>query len=81
MPTPARSVKSTSIRRRAAFRAIRIYINSELEEIERALDGALEVLAPQGRLSIISFHSLEDRIVKRFMRHHSRGARCRRAFR
>lgn len=57
-----------------SFQAIRIYINSELEEIERALDGALEVLAPQGRLSIISFHSLEDRIVKRFMRHHSRGA-------
>ncbi|MFC0228644.1 16S rRNA (cytosine(1402)-N(4))-methyltransferase RsmH [Serratia aquatilis] len=57
-----------------SFQAIRIYINSELEEIERALDGALAVLAPQGRLSIISFHSLEDRIVKRFMRHHSRGA-------
>lgn len=56
-----------------SFQAIRIYINSELEEIERALDGALAVLAPQGRLSIISFHSLEDRIVKRFMRHHSRG--------
>ena len=57
-----------------SFQAIRIYINSELEEIERALDGALAVLAPEGRLSIISFHSLEDRIVKRFMRHHSRGA-------
>ncbi len=57
-----------------SFQAIRIYINSELEEIERALDGALAVLAPEGRLSIISFHSLEDRIVKSFMRHHSRGA-------
>lgn len=56
-----------------SFQAIRIYINSELEEIERALDGALEVLAPGGRLSVISFHSLEDRIVKRFMRQHSRG--------
>lgn len=56
-----------------SFQAIRIYINSELEEIERALDGALAVLAGEGRLSIISFHSLEDRIVKRFMRHHSRG--------
>jgi len=56
-----------------SFQAIRIYINSELEEIERALDGALEVLAPAGRLSIISFHSLEDRLVKRFMREHSRG--------
>ncbi|OTA21834.1 16S rRNA cytosine-N-methyltransferase [Xenorhabdus beddingii] len=56
-----------------SFQAIRIYINSELEEIERALDGALRVLAPQGRLSVISFHSLEDRIVKRFIRLHSQG--------
>ncbi|MEH2921702.1 16S rRNA (cytosine(1402)-N(4))-methyltransferase RsmH [Samsonia erythrinae] len=56
-----------------SFQAIRIYINSELEEIERALEGALSVLAPHGRLSVISFHSLEDRIVKRFIRHQSRG--------
>lgn len=56
-----------------SFQAIRIYINSELEEIERALDGALEVLATEGRLSVISFHSLEDRIVKRFIRQHSKG--------
>lgn len=56
-----------------SFQAIRIYINSELEEIERALNGALEILAPEGRLSIISFHSLEDRIVKQFIRHQSRG--------
>ncbi|NLS43699.1 16S rRNA (cytosine(1402)-N(4))-methyltransferase [BEV proteobacterium] len=56
-----------------SFQAIRIYINSELDEIEQALNGALTTLSPQGRLSIICFHSLEDRIVKRFMRHHSRG--------
>ncbi|AWK43286.1 MULTISPECIES: 16S rRNA (cytosine(1402)-N(4))-methyltransferase RsmH [Photorhabdus] len=56
-----------------SFQAIRIYINSELEEIEQALEGALQVLAPQGRLSVISFHSLEDRIVKRFIRQNSRG--------
>ncbi len=55
------------------FQAIRIYINSELEQIDQALEGALEVLAPEGRLSIISFHSLEDRIVKRFIRRHSQG--------
>lgn len=56
-----------------SFQAIRIYINSELEEIERALDGTLTVLAPGGRLSVISFHSLEDRLVKQFIRQHSRG--------
>lgn len=56
-----------------SFQAIRIWINSELEEIEQALKGALIALAPEGRLSVISFHSLEDRIVKRFMREQSRG--------
>ena len=56
-----------------AFQAFRIYINSELEEIDTALHGALDVLAPEGRLSVISFHSLEDRMVKRFMRKQSKG--------
>ncbi|MGP4123411.1 MAG: 16S rRNA (cytosine(1402)-N(4))-methyltransferase RsmH [Sodalis sp. (in: enterobacteria)] len=55
-----------------SFQAIRIYINSELEEIERALESTLTVLAPGGRLSVISFHSLEDRLVKHFIRRHSR---------
>lgn len=56
-----------------SFQAIRIFINSELEELERVLNSALAVLAPQGRLSIISFHSLEDRMVKHFMRKQSKG--------
>jgi 16S rRNA (cytosine1402-N4)-methyltransferase len=56
-----------------SFQAIRIYINSELEEIHKVLDGALQVLAIGGLLSVISFHSLEDRIVKRFIRKQEKG--------
>jgi 16S rRNA (cytosine1402-N4)-methyltransferase len=53
------------------FQAIRIQVNNEFGEIETALEGALAALAPQGRLCAISFHSLEDGIVKRFMQKHS----------
>lgn len=51
-----------------SFQAIRIYINRELESIERGLQGATSILSVSGRLAVISFHSLEDRIVKRYMR-------------
>lgn len=53
------------------FQALRIQVNQEFEEIRAALAGSLAVLAPQGRLCVISFHSLEDNIVKRFMQQHS----------
>lgn len=54
-----------------SFQAIRIEINNELEEIKKGLQQAIDVLSPGGRLVVISFHSLEDRIVKRFIRNES----------
>ena len=61
------------------FQAFRIFINAELEELQQALDAALRVLRPGGRLVVISFHSLEDRIVKQFIAKHSREVFDRRA--
>ena len=56
-----------------AFQAIRIHINNELKQIEDALNGAVELLRGEGRLVVISFHSLEDRIVKNFLTNKARG--------
>lgn len=56
-----------------SFQAIRIKVNRELEDLEQLLDHSVSILKPGGRLVVISFHSLEDRIVKRFMREQSRG--------
>lgn len=61
------------------FQALRIFINAELEELQQALEASLDILEPQGRLVVISFHSLEDRIVKQFIAQHSREVFDRRA--
>jgi 16S rRNA (cytosine1402-N4)-methyltransferase len=61
------------------FQAFRIFINAELEELQQALEAARDVLQPQGRLAVISFHSLEDRLVKQFIARHSRAVFDRRA--
>jgi 16S rRNA (cytosine1402-N4)-methyltransferase len=61
------------------FQALRIFVNAELEELQQALEASLDILAPGGRLVAISFHSLEDRIVKQFIASHSREVVDRRA--
>jgi 16S rRNA (cytosine1402-N4)-methyltransferase len=78
----ARSVKSREAGQDPAtrtFQALRILVNAELEELEQGLSAALSLLAPGGRLAVISFHSLEDRIVKTFINHESREEVDRRA--
>ncbi len=61
------------------FQALRILVNAELEELQEALEASLDILQPLGRLVVISFHSLEDRIVKQFIAKHSRDEVDRRA--
>ncbi|MGD9772896.1 16S rRNA (cytosine(1402)-N(4))-methyltransferase RsmH [Diaphorobacter sp.] len=61
------------------FQAFRIFINAELEELQQALEASLRVLQPGGKLVVISFHSLEDRIVKQFIARHSKEVFDRRA--
>ena len=68
---PQREIKKHPATR--SFQAIRMYINSELDQIEKALSASLSVLKEEGRLVVISFHSLEDRLVKQFMKKHSQG--------
>ena len=78
MPAAAKREKQHPAKR--TFQAIRIEVNSELSSVEQAMGDSIECLAPGGRIAVISFHSLEDRLVKRAFANAAQGCTCPKSF-
>ena len=74
IPAPARRTGGHPAKR--TFQAVRMEVNRELDQLAEALDGALSVLVPGGRMAVMSYHSLEDRMVKQFFRQQVEGCTC-----
>ena len=78
MPAAAKREKQHPAKR--TFQAIRIEVNSELSSVEQAMVDSIDCLAPEGRIAVISFHSLEDRLVKRAFANAAQGCTCPKSF-